>query len=617
MSSLDELGRRDWARWQPPPRLTVAEWADQERRLPAESSAEPGTWRTDRTPYLREPMSIIKNRSIETVVLISSSQIGKTELLLNIIGYHMHLDPAPIMLIEPTLEMGSALSKDRVTPMIRSTPGLRGLVGPAGGRAASATIFHKQFPGGHLTISGANSPASLASRPIRILLADEVDRWPSSVGDEGDPLTIAIKRTTTFRRRKIVIVSTPTVKDASRIEDWWKISDRRRFHTPCPRCGHKFVLVWAHVRWDERDPSTAHIECPHCHGRVEDSERQGMIATGEWKAEAPFAGIAGFHVWEIFSPWRSLRDQVAEFLVARRSLETRQVWVNTSLGELWEIPGDRIEPSSLLLRREKYAAELPAGVQILTCGVDTQDDRLEALVMGWGPGEESWAIERVPLPGDPARPDAWHELDALLTRDWSNAGGGTMRVQCTLIDAGGHRTQAVYGAVIPRQVRHVFASFGRAGGENGLLVSPPKAIRPGSRIAGNVLRRIVDVDQVKALIYARLNVTDPGPEYVHFPMSVGETFFDELTAEKLVTRRNKYGVPTKTWEQIRERNESLDCFVLALAALRIIAPNPQRFAALAAQIAVASAEAGKRLEQAAAQDAVPTRRVSRSSYLGG
>lgn len=582
-TALDRLEALTWRRLAPPPRVTVAEWADEHRMLPPESSAEPGRWRTVRAPYLRAIMEAITDRHIETVVVMASSQVGKTEVLLNTIGFHMHLDPCPMMLIEPTIEIASAVSKDRVQPMLRATAALRGLVGTPRARDASNTTLHKAFPGGHLTLAGANSPASLASRPIRVLLADEVDRWPASAGSEGDPLALAFKRTTTFQRRKIVIVSTPTVKGASRISDWFAISDQRVYETPCPRCAEPFVFAWEHVRWDEGDPATAHVECPACGGVIEDRERAGMMAAGTWRATAPFVGVAGFAVWEGYSPWRSLRDQVAAFLVARRSLETRQAWTNTALGRTWEAPGESVEPTHLMLRREDYGGVVPEGVQILTCGIDTQDDRLEALVVGWGPGEEAWILERTPLLGDPARPDCWRELDELLTMDWPHARGGAMRIQCCLVDAGGHRTQAVYSAIGPRQTRRVYASFGRAGGERGLLVSPPKPIRPANG-TGTIQRRIVDVDQAKALIYARLRIGEPGPEFIHFPMSVGETFFDELTAERLVTKRNKFGVPTKTWEQTRERNESLDAMVLALAALRIVAPTPARFETLAGQL---------------------------------
>lgn len=593
MQALERIEALTWLRWAPPPRLTVSEWSDRYRVLPSESSAEPGRWRTSRTPYLRAVMDALSDRHIHTVVLMASSQIGKTECLLNSIGYYMHLDPGPMMLIEPTLDMASAVSKDRIGPMLRDTPVLTGLVGRARSRDASATTFHKSFPGGHLTLAGANSPASLSSRPIRFLWVDEADRAAESVGagrtaasvsrSEGDPIALAVKRTTTFRRRKIVIVSSPTVKDASRIEDWYSISDQRRYFVPCPRCSGFFVMEWEHIRWMEGDPSTAHLECPLCHGTIEDRERHGMVSRGEWRASKPFAGVAGFHVWEILAPWRTLTEQVGAFLIAKRSLETRQAWTNTSLGKVWEAPGEKIEPSSLLLRREVYPADMPSLVKVITVGIDTQDDRLEAMVVGWGPGEEAWVIAHEMLAGDPSGADVWAQLDELLETDWTDEEGSGMRIAAGLIDAGGHRTQAVYSAVIARQGRGLQVSFGRSGGENGLLVSPAKAIRPKNG-TGSVPRRIIDSDQLKALTFARLKVSEVGSEYIHFPMTVGETFFEGLTAEKLITKRNKYGVPSKQWEQVRERNEQLDCFCMALAALRAHAPNAKKFEELAAKV---------------------------------
>jgi phage terminase large subunit GpA-like protein len=278
-----------------------------------------------------------------------------------------------------------------------------------------------------------------------------------------------------------VLVSTPTVKGASRIEDWWEVSDKRLYHTPCSRCGARFVIEWPHVRWIEHDPSTAHLECPECHTSIGEFERHAMIAAGEWRPSAPFAGVAGFRAWEVFGPWRRLADIVGSFLIAKRNLETLRVWKNTCIAELWEALHDAVESATLLLRREAYPADVPAGVVLLTCGVDTQDDRLEALVVGWGAGEEGWIVARESLPGDPARPQVWHELDMLLGRAWTHDMGVGLKISACCVDAGGHRTQAVYSAVIPRQARRVFATFGRTGGTLGLLVSPPEADSAGKR----------------------------------------------------------------------------------------------------------------------------------------
>lgn len=596
MSTLDQLEAKTWARFAPPPRITLSEWADRERILAAESSAEPGRWRTSRVPYLREPMDVISDRHVETVVIMASAQVGKTEVLLNLVGYHMDLDPCPIMFVEPTLEMAMAISKDRIAPMIEATPRLKEVAAKPRTRNSSSTLLHRTFPGGALTLAGANSPASLASRPIRIVLCDEVDRWPASVGSEGDPMSLIWKRTTTFRRRKGVLVSSPTNKDASRIEDWWNLSDQRRYHTPCPRCGVRFVIAWSHVRFEDRDPSTAHLACPHCRGRIEDHERPAMMTAGAWVAERPFEGIAGFHIWEMFSPWRTLADQVRAFLQARHSLEMRQAWTNTSLGLPWEVPGERIEAKGLLLRREAYAtatapAVLPDAVQVITMGADTQDDRLEALVMGWGPLEECWVLARETFYGDPAREEVWRDFDETLTGRFAYADGTTLGIYATLIDSAGHKTQAIYRAVMARKHRRVEASIGRNDGEKGLIVSPRKRVRLKDG-TGSAPYRVVGVDQLKTLITSRLRVADPGPEYVHFPQTVGEIFFEELTAEKLITKRNKYGVPTKVWTQVRDRNETFDCFVLGLAALRMAAPTPARFQQLAALLARQRGNAG-------------------------
>jgi phage terminase large subunit GpA-like protein len=608
------------ARFEPPPRLTVSDWADANRVLSSESSASPGMWRTSTTPYLREIQDALGDSHTETIVFLKSAQVGATEALINALMYALDNDPGPAMYIMPTLELAGALSKDRLAPALRDCKSLADQVGDARGKDADNSILRKSIAGSVLTLSGANSPASLASRPVRFLLADEVDRFPASAGSEGDPLALAIKRTTSFRRRKILVTSTPTIKGASRIEDWWEVSDKRLWHTPCPRCSEPFVIEWQHVRWETGNVSTAHIECPACGGSIEDTERPAMMAAGFWRATAAFSGVRGYRVWEIVAPWRRLTEIVNSFLVAKNNAETLRVWVNTCRGELWEEPGERVESASLMERREKYKTEVPAGALLLTAGIDTQDDRLEALVVGWGFGEESWVISRETLPGDPAKPDVWRELDELLAREWVGEGGVCTRVQFALIDAGGHRTQSVYTNCIARAARRLFPSFGRSGGERGQIISPPKQLKTAT--GQSVFRRIVDVDQVKALVYSRLKITDPAEGYMHFPMSVGDAFFSELTAEQRVTRRNKYGVPERVWQQIRERNESLDCFVLAFASLRALTGTPERFARYAGHLAKSAAAPAPVAPTPAPaptegqQPPGPRRRVARSGYLG-
>lgn len=582
-TTLETLMSRTWTRHAPPARLSVASWADEHRHLGRGESPVPGRWRTARTPYLREPMDALVDPAVETVVLHFSSQIGKTEALVNSLLFALATDPGPAMFAMPTLELAGAFSQDRLTPALRACGPLS--VDAPKSRTTGDAVLHKKINGGPLTLCGANSPASLSSRPVRWLLCDEIDRWPSST-PEGDPLALVIQRTAAFRRRKIVLASTPTIKGASRIEDWYARSDRRSLWAPCPRCGAAFVVEWHHVRWDSGEPETAFIECPACRGRIEDGERSAMFSAATWVAEAPeVSRIRGYRAWAIASPWVRLSELVAAFLEAKRQPDTLQAWVNLTRGESWEAPTDGAESASLLLRREHYAEEVPAGVDLLTCGVDTQDDRLEALVIGWAPGETAWVISRETFVGDPEHAETWRDLDEMLLRAWPREGGGHARIVSTLVDCLGHRTTAVYRGVIPRQVRGVRASVGRDGGLNGMLVSPPKSLRTPH---GVVSRHMVDASQAKSLIFARLKITDPTmPGYIHFPATVGDAFFSELTAEHQVFARNKYGVPSRKWAMRpgHERNESLDCFGLALAALRIIAPTPARFSEVAARLA--------------------------------
>ena len=319
-----------------------------------------------------------------------------------------------------------------------------------------------------------------------------------------------------------------------------------------------------------------------------------MVAAGRWRATAPeVRRIRGYHTWAVVSPFKSLEDLVVKFDASRGETEKLKTFVNLTLGESWEVESIKVESASLQQRRKRYAAEVPAGVKVLTCGVDTQDDRLESLVIGWGDGEESWVISRESHYGDPQKEAVWKELDGTLNRDWPVEGGGTMRVQCALVDALGHRTEYVYREVIPRQVRRVYVSIGKDGGDAGQVVSEPKMLETSF---GNVRRHIVDASQVKALIYSRLNAEGAdglpladGPGVIHFPQTVGDVFFDELTSEHQVIERTRHGIEKLAWAMRpgRRRNESLDCFGMALAALRVVCPTPTKFDELAARVALA------------------------------
>jgi phage terminase large subunit GpA-like protein len=561
---------------EPPPHLSVSQWADERRMLSPEASAEPGRWDTSRAPFQRAIMDAVSDPLVETVVVMSSAQVGKTEVILNAVGYLIDVDPSAILIVQPTLEMAEAFSKDRIEPMLRDSPTLRERVS-LNKRSGSNTIRHKSFPGGQLTLAGSNSPAGLASRPIRAVFGDEIDRW--DVTTEGDPVGLAKKRTTTFWNKIHIWTSTPTVKGISRIEALYEESDRRRCFVPCPHCGERHVLEWKHVRWDKGDPFSAPLVCPKCGCEIDEAGRAKMLRDPEWRAAAPFRGTAGFHLWEAYSPWRRISDIVADFLEAEKATDTLQVWVNTSLGETWEEKGERADSDVLLSRREPYPAEVPAGACFLTMGVDNQDDRLEALVIGWGVGEEAWVVDWRVIPGDPQQPEPWLELDELLARGFRHESGALLQVHTTCIDTAGHRTNYVYDYVAKRSAQRVYGVIGRSG--ETFVVSAPQRKRRGKE-ARKIDLYVVGTDQVKSLIFSRLKVTAKGPGYIHLPLShqvgdehragVDEEFIAQLTAEKLITK-HQYGVPSKVWVRTRPRNEALDMFGYAIAALRLARPD--------------------------------------------
>lgn len=384
-----EMFARCVAVLKPPPELTLSQWADTYRMLSAENSATPGRWHTDNAPYQREIMDAIGDQHVRKVVVMSAAQIGKTAMLMNMLGYYMHYYPAPVLVMQPTLEMGQTFSKDFLAPMIRDTPVLRVLVDTKS-RYSGNTILKKNFPGGHVTIIGANSPASLASRPIKVLLCDEVDRYPASAGTEGDPLLLAQKRQTTFWDKKTVIVSTPTIKGSSRIETEFQETTREEWNVPCPKCGHYQPLRWANIVFDRHDlKKGVRHKCERCGRESSEYAWKAQEIKGHFVAANPGAAARGFHLNTLASTFCGWQEVVEKFLLAKEMLdqgdpEKMKTWVNTELGETWEEPGERLEDTELVNRREVYDAQVPEDVLVLTAGVDVQDDRFEVEVVGWG-----------------------------------------------------------------------------------------------------------------------------------------------------------------------------------------------------------------------------------------
>ncbi len=569
--------------WAPPSRLTVSEWADRERVLSPEHASAPGKWHTDRAEYLRGMMDAFNDPTIETIVFETAAQVGKTSCIENILGYVIDMDPSPVLIVQPTLEMGQTFSKDRLAPMLRDTQKLSGKVADEKSKIAENTIMHKVFPGGHLTICGANSAASLASRPIKYVFCDEIDKYPLSAGPAGDPVNLAFKRAETFWNRKLVVMSTPLIKDESRIDTFFEVSDKRYFFLPCPKCGTFQKLEWDGVRWDQHpdgthDTETAGYVCADCKYKWDDAERIAALRKGEWRptVKPKARRIAGFHLSGLYSPWRRLQDIVDEFLVKKKSPDTLKTFVNETWAQVWDAEGGtRIDEKGLIARCEAYplvmrngtAVQLiPDDVVLLTCGVDVQDDRIEAEVVGWGVDYESWSIDVPVFHGDPSRPEVWHDLDVFLDKEFEHETGIRLKIACSCIDTGGHFTQEVYGFVKPRQYRRIFAIKGSN--------QPGKSIagRPTTSNIARVKLFPVGTDTAKQLIYGRLKVEERGPSYCHFPTGRDAEYFEQLTSEKLVNKW-KEGKLTRQWVKKRPRNEALDMRVYATAALYILNPD--------------------------------------------
>lgn len=560
----------------PPPTLSVSEWADAYRVLSSEASAEPGQWRTERAPYQRKIMDEISNPMVETVVLKTSSQVGKTEIILNTIGAFIDNDPSPIMVMQPTDKMAQTFSKTRLYPMLRDTPVLKGKVADVKSRDSSNTILEKTFPGGVIVMVGANSPSDLASRPIRILLADEVDRFPPSAGTEGDPLNLAEKRTTTFSNRKKIFVSTPTIKGASRIEKEYNSSTQEHWNLPCPSCGEHQQLKWGQIVFEcddkkEKVTSVKH-RCKFC--GFAHNEYEWKAGEGKWVADNPNSKIKGFHLNEFASPWKHWNEIVTDFKQAKKNgKESLKVWVNTSLGEPWEEKGVGLEQDELLSRREEYGCEVPNKVAVLTAGVDVQDNRLEYEIVGWGINKESWGIEYGALMGDPGKEFVWKALDnVILNKCYIRDDGVPLNVMTTCVDSGGHHTSSVYKYCKEREINRVWAIKGQGGSGHSFIKRPKKRNEDGAYLF------IIGVDVGKDTIVSRLQSKPDQNGYCHFPVSPEKRYDDEyfkgLTAEHRVTRY-KNGQAIIKWELkvTSSRNEPFDLRNYATAALEILNPN--------------------------------------------
>lgn len=546
---LEENVRRFWA---PPPPLTLSQWAEKYAILSPETSAEPGRWRP--YPYQVGMMDAFTDPSVERVTIMKSSRVGYTRMIDHAIGYGIHHDPAPMLIVQPTIEDAEDYSRDELEPMFRDTPVLTPLVADAKARTSDNTIKRKRFPGGQIILIGANAARGFRRITVKRVFFDEVDGYPvKGAGVEGDQIALGSRRTETYDDRLIVLGSTPTIKGFSRIEISFGQSDRRFYFVPCPSCNVMQTLLWENMKWPEGRPDLCKYECPECKERIGHEYKRWMVERGEWRATEPFRGHAGFHIWAAYSyspnaTWPKLAEESEE---AKKLPNTHKVFINQVLGQSHEDDGEHPEEGSLLARRERWEGR-PDAVLFHTVGVDVQDSRLEIELVGWGVDEESWSLDYKVLWGDPGDGKIWAELDQYLL---------DKKAAATCIDSGGHHTQTVYKFAAARFKRRVYAIKGQAGSGRPVWPRFVTRVKDGGKLF------VIGVDSAKDIVYSRLKLQTQGPGYCHFPYDRQDDWYSGLTCETVVTKYSK-GFPVREYRRRPGlRNEPLDCRVYAYAAL--------------------------------------------------
>ncbi len=563
----------------PTPRLEVSDWADENRMLQQKNAAEPGPWRTSRTPYLRQIMNDLSNHSpVNEVTLMAGAQLGKTECGNNWIGYQIDHAPGPGLVVQPTVEIAKLWSRQRLAPMIEDMPCLKQKIADARERDSGNTLLVKEYDGGILRAAGANSPAGLRSMPVKNLMEDELDAYPSDCGGEGSPDELATNRTNTFARRKIFRCSTPTLEGASAIDDSYKRGTQSQLYVPCPHCGHKQTIEFDNLKWLKDDagkamPETAMLQCIECKTLIEERYKTQMLAAGEWIDKVENAKHKSYQISSLYSPlgWKSWADIVRQWVRAKGHPERKKTFTNTILGLPYKEPGTDLNHHFLKKRAEDFPLGIcPMGCLVLTAGVDVQDNRLEALVIGHGI-RERWPIDHQVIYGSPSNPEVWKELDDYLRAPFEHQAGTHLSIAASAVDTGGHHTQEVYHYTRLRKSRHIIAVKGWNKPNRPIIGKPSKV---DVNIEGEVITDgaelwMVGTDTAKDHLYSQFRVLEKDADgYWHISTHHSDDFLKQLTSEKKKLTYPK-GFPVYTWFlPPGKRNEILDCAVYAIAAFQ-------------------------------------------------
>lgn len=622
---------------EPPPIITVSEWSDQNRMLPSKTSSEPGKWRTERTPYLRQIMDELSHMSnTKEVVFMKGAQVGGTEAGNNWLGYIIDYMPATVMVVWPALPDVKKNSKLRIDPLIEHTICLQSKISSQKNKDKKNTAMFKDFDGGALILTGANSASGLRSVPAKFLFLDEIDGYPDDVEGEGDPVALVQARARTFPRRKIFKVSTPTIKGKSKIEKEFKKSDQRYYHVPCPHCSELQKLNFKHLEYntipaDEGEVVTyAAYFCEHCGEEIQEQHKTWMMDPengAQWIKENPESSVAGFHLSALYSPlgWFSWKEIAQDWVDAQGNFELLMAFHNTVLGETYEDHGDKPEHDRLYSQRETYdIGTIPKGPLFLTMAVDVQKDRLEAEVIGWGRHKERWSIDHKVIPGNVQDNETWDDLEQYMGTRFPHVDGYEMSIRMVGIDSG-YETQRVYNFCRKFNPRSVIALKGDMSLPQ--LVGSPRAVDVKDN--GKINRRglklwKVGTNLIKSEIYGDLKKQPPvdllekhPPGFVHFPQYEME-YFLQLTAEERTIQKDKKGFTKIIWEKKRERNEILDLHVYNRALASIIGidrMNEEHWIKLESNIGVATTFKKSDTERKSRSDNRRKRKERGSSWL--
>lgn len=542
--------------------MNIVEWANLFRYLSAEGSAEIGKFNIKRTPYLKEPLEKFTQEGVKGLVLMMASQVGKSETLNNIVGWIIHLNQVPTLLVQPTESGAEEYSKERIAPMLRDTPVLAEIMN----KVKENTIKYKAFPGGYISFRGTGAAHKLASKPICFALCDEIDRFQKSK-KEGDPLTLIRRRLETFKEdARLFLSGTPTIKGFSPIEDEYILSTQGKWYIPCPECGEYEEFLWDKIKYDEDLKEEPVMICSICGvSNTEENWKANEQKNGKWVHKYPEREMWGYHLSALASPWATWGNIVKEYLEKKNDLEKLKAFYNTVLAEPWdEEVKQEIDYETLYNRREKYD-ELPDEVKFIALSIDVQGSWFQLEYVGYGEGHQTWGLGVKRLYLDLSEVSNWEILDEYIEKKFINSKTGrTLDVQVTVIDTGGHFTDQAYDFISPRQAQAVYGIKGmRGNGTPGFN---------GSRVTkcGRIDLISLGVNNLKGTVYSRLAIDSPRPGYCHFPLDAkrgyDKEYFKSLTAE--VKKINKHG--NIVWEKIRERNEGLDLRVYAEGILKAI-----------------------------------------------